>query len=285
MIYLSTGGFKHLLISEIVRFLKDTGIRSLELSSGPHHKNLNEELTSLKNKGFNFVFHNYFPVPSKPFVFNLASKNRDIINLSMQHAMNAIKLSNLFDLKFYSFHAGFLIDPLPEELGKISKNSSIINRNEGLKIFINNLEKLEAFASEYDVKLMVENNVYSANTHKNFGENPLLFVDPKGAEEFLELLPKNIGILCDFAHLKVSANTLNFSPQNFLDLINEKVIAAHLSDNDSIEDLNLHFDHNAWFFEFLRKDLQYYSVEVYDNDLRKLALSFDSVQNFIFNDT
>ena len=56
-----------------------------------------------KHKYINFYFHNYFPVPQKSFVINLASNNKKIIQKSFQHIKKAIRLCKTFKLKFLVF--------------------------------------------------------------------------------------------------------------------------------------------------------------------------------------
>ena len=95
MIYLSTGLLEKKSTSSIVSILDDLKITNLELSSGPYEKNINNFLIKKKNKNkFNFLIHNYFPVPKKAFVLNLASNNSKIRNESSQPALNVENEAN-----------------------------------------------------------------------------------------------------------------------------------------------------------------------------------------------
>ena len=77
MIYLSTGLLEKKSTSSIVNYLENLNITNLELSSGPYEKSLNNFLIKKRTKNkFNFLIHNYFPVPRKAFVLNLASNKK-----------------------------------------------------------------------------------------------------------------------------------------------------------------------------------------------------------------
>ena len=78
-------------------------------------KKLTDEVNS-KNAEFNL--HNYFPPPENPFVINLATKNEKILKKTEDHLKNSIDYAAYLNLKNYSFHAGFVVDISPKEIGK-----------------------------------------------------------------------------------------------------------------------------------------------------------------------
>ena len=57
---------------------------------------------------------------------------------------------------------------------------------------------------------MIENNVITKGNLQVFQDNPFLMSEPVEAKKIMNLLPNNVGMLLDVAHLKVSANTLGF---------------------------------------------------------------------------
>lgn len=277
MIYQSTGGYKGDL--DFLDHPDFDFIKGLEFSSGKFIDDVSIYLKSFTPK-YNIAIHNYFPVPQEDFVLNLASSDDEIVSLSVEHIKRAIELSANFNMEYYSFHAGFLLDPLPHELGKL-KNRKLIDFDVGLENFVNNVNLLAKYAYENNVKLLIENNVCSKNTLKKFQINPLLFVTDSDAESLDKYLDKNVGILCDFAHLKVSANVIGFDRERFLQNIQSRLMACHLSDNDSFEDTNKGFKSDAWFFNFLSKKLNYYSIEVYDRNFETLYSSHLSLNKFL----
>ena len=70
---------------------------------------------------------------------------------------------------------------------------------------------------------MIENNVLSAKNAYEFSANPLLMCDPQECQKIMELLPGSVKLLIDVAHLKVSANSLNFDPSQMFDLCHERI--------------------------------------------------------------
>ena len=97
--------------------------------------------------------------------------------------------------------------------------------------------------------------------------------DSKECLEIMKQTPKNVKFLLDVAHLKVSAHSLKFNPEQMMDECRTYIGGYHLSDNDGLSDTNESFSKNAWFWKYLKSDLDYYSIEVYGqsiNELKKL---------------
>ena len=103
----------------------------------------------------------------------------------------------------------------------------------------------------------------SAKNAAEFSANPLLMCDPDESRQVLERLPADVGFLIDVAHLKVSANSLQFDPVAMFEHCYDRIAGHHLSDNNGLEDSNQRFDENAWFWPHLKKDAGYFSIEVY----------------------
>ena len=273
MIYLSTGGFSNETCLEVSEKLNHNIVRGLELSSGKYTDTLVDDLY-LISKSYNISLHNYFPVPKNPFVFNLASNDPSILKLSLEHAKKAIDISSNFGCKYYSFHAGFLLDPLPNELGSIVKSRKLNNREKSIDIFAENSNYLADYAEKRNVKIFIENNVVSKSNFVSFGRNPSLLADPEETSHIFSRLDDNIKLLVDVAHLKVSANTLGFDPVDYLKDFEEITAAYHISDNDGLEDSNQPFKEDSWFIEHIRKDLYYYSLEIYTSDVEVLESQY-----------
>lgn len=269
MIYLSTGGFSRNTFVETAKLLDSKIVKALELSAGTYCEDLEASLASVKTD-YNLALHNYFPVPKEPFVFNLASGNPTISELSMSHAKKSIELSAKFGSKYYSFHAGYLLDPDVNELGKEIKLTKLIDRTQGLKNFIANVNKLADFAVELGVELLIENNVLSLANSQNFADNPLLMVEAKETELIFEQVRENVHLLIDVAHLKVSANSLGFDAVEYLYKFKPITKGYHLSDNNGEADTNEGFGLDAWFIEHINWNLDYYSIEVYEKDIQVL---------------
>ena len=114
--YISTLAF----LGKTPEDINDIAIKNnfnIEFSSGmPYYDNMEQFFiqSPVKNK----LPHNYFPAPKVPFVLNLASSNDKIRATSVSHCINGLKLAKSVKAPFFSAHAGFCIDPAPDELGR-----------------------------------------------------------------------------------------------------------------------------------------------------------------------
>lgn len=265
MIYFSTGGYKNKTFSEAIEDLKDSNIANFELSGGKYIPNVEDKLLEL-SKDYSFSIHNYFPPSKMPFVFNLGSLNKDILNKSVAHVQDSIHLSSIVGAKFYSFHAGYLIDPQVDELGNKIKKRYLNDRQIALKSFIDKVNELSEYAEKLGIKLLIENNVLSKRNYENFGENPLLMVDFEETQKIMMETNENVGLLIDVGHLKVSSKTLKYSVDNFFSDLDNYIDGYHLSDNDGFEDSNDKISKNSWFWQYIDKKADYFSLEIYNID-------------------
>jgi sugar phosphate isomerase/epimerase len=238
------------------------GLKSVELSGGKPSLGVREELLILKRQ-MNLQIHNYYPPPELPFVFNLASQDLAINKRSISHVKEAMRLAVDIDNPTYSFHAGFLIDPNPEELGQSISGRRLIDRALGLKHFTNNVLELAYEADKLGVELLVENNVLTPANLKNFGQDPLLCTNPKEINFFMGQMPHNVSLLMDLAHLKVSGKALGFCPHEAHESVRSHIGAYHLSDNNGNVDSNNVIDDKSWFWDILKPNLKFYTLEVY----------------------
>jgi len=265
MIYISTGGFKDLAFDEVVLKLNDYGITAFELSGGRYTEEIKEKLFNLSLSN-NLAVHNYFPPHETPFVFNLASLNAEIAESSFSHGKLAIDYAALTGSGVYSFHAGYLIDPRVNELGEKIDKRLINPRDKSMDVFISRVNKLSEYAESKNIKLMIENNVLSQKNYLEFGDCPLMMVELEETAEIMEKTNDNVGLLIDVAHLKVSARTLSFSAKEYLQEFKGLVSGYHFSDNNGLSDDNNPVTENSWFWPFVNKDLDYYSLEIYESD-------------------
>jgi len=262
MIYVSTGGFREKPAAAVSAELFSAGVEAVELSGGAYSVTQLTDLQALAPK-MHFQIHNYFPPPADPFVLNLGSLDREVGERSVAHVEQALEWCGALGGDRYSFHAGFLLDPKVDELGRRIPARSLFDRDGCIEAFVSRITRLARLAAKAGITLMIENNVLSAKNAQEFPANPLLMCDPEECREIMGLLPAAVKQLIDVAHLKVSANSLDFDPSRMFDLCGERIAGFHLSDNDGLEDSNQPVGEDAWFWPHLRKDVDYYSVEVY----------------------
>ena len=271
-VYISTGGIKKVKILDLIKLFTREKIYDLELSGGEKiSKNDYKKLINLsKIDGFNLRPHNYFPPPKKKFVINLASEDKKIISMSIKQIKQSILLTKQMKGKYFSFHAGFRIDPKPKNLGKKFKYFQLLDRNIALRLFKRNLLKINKYAKKNKIKILVENNVITKKNLELFRDNPLLLTNPKEIISFFKSIPKDIGLLLDVGHLKVSAKSEKFNLEKAIMKLNKFTKGYHLSENNSYEDQNKPFAKNAWFYKYLKKNLNYYTIEAYTKNINIL---------------
>jgi sugar phosphate isomerase/epimerase len=269
MVYVSTGGFRGKTANEVTGELISAGIEAIELSGGAYSETLLQDLQVLA-QGIKFQIHNYFPPPEAPFVLNLGSLDPAIGTRSIAHVEKALEWCGVLGSDRYSFHAGFLLDPKVDELGRRIHSRHLFNRDDCIETFINRVTHVAEIAQQTGIAIMIENNVLSAKNALEFSANPLLMTDPQECQKIMRRMPENVRLLIDVAHLKVSARSQDFHPARMFDMCHEWIAAYHLSDNDGQEDSNLPFTEDAWFWPYLKTDVGYYSVEVYGGTPEKL---------------
>jgi len=269
MIYLSTGGYNSLSGYQSAKLFVENGIDHIELSGGGADVDIIDKILSL-NDCCELQIHNYFPPPIDPFVFNLATNNQTVAEKSFKHAVRAINLASKLGCAFYSFHAGFLLDPSINELGCKIRTQNLQERSVAKALFIDRVNEVSSYARQKGVKILLENNVISETNFKEFGTNPFLMTDHFETIEMMNATDNNVGLLVDVAHLKVSSESEGFCKNEYLESTADFTFAYHFSDNDGKFDSNEPFSADSWFWPYVRKDLNYYTLEVYNKDLNVL---------------
>mgnify|MGYP000870245338 FL=1 len=102
--------------SNVLNLLNSFNIKNIELGSNHCWEK------SIKNKllkyPFNFLVHNYFPVPKKNIIINIASSDYLIRKKSIKHIKNSILFTKKINAALYTFHPGFIMDPISESKSK-----------------------------------------------------------------------------------------------------------------------------------------------------------------------
>jgi sugar phosphate isomerase/epimerase len=262
MIYVSTGGNSNQTAIETAHDYARFGIKNIELSGGAYDNEIIKNVEALI-KNTDVQLHNYFPPPKEPFVINLASSNPHIVERTKKHIQFSIDLSAKINTRLYSFHAGFLLDPSVDDLGRQINKKPLMDRKKALDNFVKNVNDLAIYADSLGVSLLIENNVLSYENRERFKGNPLLMTDSKECEFVMQETGSNVSLLIDIAHLKVSANSLNFNAIKFLESLDPWIKAYHFSDNDGLSDSNNPIYKDSWFWPYIRSNVDYYSIETY----------------------
>lgn len=280
MIYVSTGGYSNYTAPEAIAYLNSTDIFNIELSGGKYFNTESPSFHQLIESN-RLLVHNYFPVPYAPFVLNLAASNSVQLEKSINHVINSIKLASTLGSKYYSVHAGFLLDISVSELGKSIAHKTVIPKDQALDIFLRSVNILSDVAHSYSVELLIENNVLSAQNYSKFMDDIFIFSSADDAIYIMNHTPSNVNLLVDVGHLKVSSTSLRFSTSEFLSKLDNWILAYHLSDNDGISDQNKPFTSDSWFWPYIKPSLDYYSIEVYTLSRKLLSAQVDLAHQMI----
>lgn len=247
--YVSTGAFKTRSVSEIIAQALASGLHHIELASGTAWvSDMLDVVRKTSGLSISYLVHNYFPPHENPFVLNLGAADEVTLRRSQEHCRRAVDLCHEFNAPFFSVHAGFAFAGKPENLGSDVTRLPRISLEEAHEIFVKSLRVLCSYAAQKQIRIAVENNVV----------HPFNLVGGKNrvglcatAEDMLrthaDVGADNLAFLIDVGHLKVTANSLRFDRQTFLDKVGPYVAAFHLSDNDGTADQNLPFGDEAWF--------------------------------------
>jgi len=236
-------------ISDVLAECKKENIFNIELGSNHIYEKNYKKI--IKKYNFHFLVHNYFPIPKKSFVVNIASLNKKIRNSSIKHALKAIKFCEETNSKLYTIHPGFLADPI--KASKSKKNYDFVWKEKNLNDYklafnhmLTSLKKIVGFAKKRKVRLAIE-------TEGSFRKKDLLLM--QRPEEYRKLLkyfkPDDLGINLNIGHLNLAAKAFKFSKFQFVKKLKEYILAIELSHNNGIEDQHLPLKKNQWYWKII----------------------------------
>ena len=283
MIFVSSSCVKKSRIKDSVLALVNDGFKNIELSGGTdYYDGYLDDLQEIQDKySLNYQLHNYFPPPKDHFMLNLASMNEGLYQNSIEHCMRAISMCKKLKGTKYGIHAGFLIDFLPAEAGKKISLKRVNNRMNAYSRFSSAWKLLEDFAGD-EVDLYIENNVFSQSNKETYKDNnPFLFTDYHSWLEFSEKV--ECKLLLDFAHLKVSATSLNLSFSSQVDQLIKLTDYFHISGNDGLHDQNQSIVEDSDMIQVLDKYdwvNKTITLEIYEG-IKSLHQSFDFLDSKI----
>jgi sugar phosphate isomerase/epimerase len=207
----------------------------------------------VKDYSFEYLVHNYFPVPKESFVVNIASLDENIHQRSIKHIKDSIDFCSKINARLYTFHPGFLTDP--KGSNPSNQNYDFQWDNEFLKKanyemawerMVVAFQEIIHYAREKQVTIAFETE---GSFHK---KDHLMMQQPKEYERFLKLFSSDaIGINLNIGHLILAANTFGFSYQTFVDLIADYVVAMELSHNNGVEDQHLPLQSDGWYWSLI----------------------------------
>lgn len=237
-------------LSIALELCKNSDIKKIEIGSN-HCFEINYDY--LTKYGFDYLVHNYFPIPQDSFVLNIASFNPEIRLRSIKHIKKAIDFCSKVGANLYTFHPGFLTDPnganesdnnydFQWDESQLDKS----NFNNAKSLMYTALDDIINFASSKLVKIAIETE---GSVNK---KNHLLMQRPEEYEEFLvKYAPQDIGINLNIGHLNLASNAFHFKREDFVYLIQDYIVAMELSHNNGIEDQHLPLQTDGWYWDLI----------------------------------
>jgi sugar phosphate isomerase/epimerase len=283
-IAVSTAAFQSNSLFDIIELAKDNSIYAIELSGNLEYLSEKKIFTLLSNNisEIEFLFHNYAPVPKKSFVLNLAHPST--VEQSIYHCRNAIDICKMFGINIFSVHAGMAFNPDPQCLGSLQSHYQTINFNDSQRLLLSSVHKIADYGLKNNVFVLIENNVVPLFNCPDRANKRYHFADLSDCTNMLKILSHpNIGVLLDVGHLKVSAQTFGFKPEEFILVYSDKIKAVHLSENDGTSDQNLLIKMDSWFWNQISWDgLRYVSLEIKPQAVNILKKQVDLIGSKIY---
>ena len=240
-------------LSSALDICKDNRLNSIEIGSNHCFE---EDYDYLFNYDFKYLVHNYFPIPEKTFVLNVASSDNEIFQRSISHICNSIDFCERIGAELYTFHPGFLIDPRGSNISNENYDFQWDSGRLASKNYEGAWERMIAavcevarYARGKKVKLAIE-------TEGSFYQrNHLLMQKPEEYERWFKLFSLDeIGVNLNIGHLNLATKAFNFKREDFIDLIADYVVAMELSHNDGIEDQHLPLEPDGWYWPLIQDE-------------------------------
>jgi len=240
-----------LQLTKALELCKNSNLRFVELGSNHCYSSTFD--LDVKNYNFIYLVHNYFPIPKIPFVLNIASLNENIFRRSITHIFNAIDFCDRIGAKLYTFHPGFLSDPIGSnsstknldfQWGNKSPNKT--NYDIAYENMLRGIYQCAGYAQKKNVKIAIE-------TEGSFNKNQFLLMQkPEEYERFFkEFNPSDIGINLNIGHLNLASHAFHFNTDDFVNIIADYIVAMELSHNDGYEDQHLPLLNDAWYWTII----------------------------------
>ena len=235
---------------EALNLCKRLDIEGVELGSNHCFE---KDYSYIQNYEFRLLTHNYFPIPEDDFVVNIASKNEDIRQRSLQHARTAIDFSDDAGAEIYTLHPGFITDPAGKkrslenydfEFGHADIRGSAHKLT--TELMFKSLDELVKYAQKRSVKLAIETEG-SVNHH-----NQLIMQTLEEYEILFEHFNSDeLGLNLNIGHLNLASKYFDFDAFEFAHFIQPSVVAMELSHNFGQNDDHLPLQRGAWYWPLI----------------------------------
>ena len=228
------------------------GINDVELGHCPP-PNSSELSAEIRRRGLRVLLHNYFPPPAKPFVLNLASADSNVLAKSRAMMFRALEISAEVGAPFYSVHSGFRAEIAADSLGAKLRFGAVQPEAEAWRRFDESIRAGLAFARSRNVRLLLEPNVVAPFNYTPDCEQVLMMATANEIVEFFgRIADPNVGLLLDSGHLNVTARTLGYDREEFVERVAPWIGAFHFHDNDGLADQHQPAGLDSWAAHLVR---------------------------------
>ena len=262
-------------LKSAIDILNKNDLYNIEIGSNHQYE---ENYNYVLKKKCNYLVHNYFPVPKKSFVINIASLDNKIRSRSINQIKKSILFCKKSKAKLYTFHPGFLSDPEGEGNGnKKSRNydfkwkAKLLKKNYlvSWSYMIKSIKEVIEFAKKKNINIAIETEgSVNASDH-------LLMQKPIEYKKFMKIFSnKEIGINLNIGHLNLASKKFKFDKFKFIKLISNYIVAFECSHNYGRDDNHLPLKKYAWYWRVLKD-------KKYENLPKILEFRYVSVQKIL----
>ena len=284
-IYVSTSCLGHKLnLNDILEVYWQNGFRGVELG---FIQGRVKDMDLLKAYGFNYLVHNYFPPEDPPFLLNIASSSFDELERSLSFVKKRLAMCNKYEIPMYSLHAGFRSTGVPTETGIIF-DDVIAPYDKAFNRMVESLTKINEWADEYGIIVLIENNVSSSEASGFVGERVLLQTPEEFHKLFAVIDLDKLGMLLDLGHFKVASTWLKFDMDKSISGLLDNVRGLHIHDNDGKYDEHQTISTNSEIVFLVRKYFRDRPIPVVleprCSSVSEVVLNFKILEESLHND-
>lgn len=250
-IYISTTYAKDgTSVAKVLEECAKANITNVELGSNHCFE---KDYGYITDYAFNFLVHNYFPVPEQSIVVNIASDDPQIVDLSIEHIRKSIDYTASIGGHLYTFHPGFLMDPLSANQSDENYDFVFAEDSAGSASYqrawdrmMASVETICAYAGSKKVNIAIESEGSVTKKHL------LLMQKPEEYAQFYRYFSKSdIGVNLNLGHLNLVATAFDLSRDELVEYLAPYVVAMELSHNDGVEDQHLPLEKEGWYWEYI----------------------------------
>jgi sugar phosphate isomerase/epimerase len=265
-------------VSDVLQQCEENSISNVELGSNHSHEENFERI--LGKHPFQYLVHNYFPIPKDSFILNIASLNDQIRQRSIDHILWAIDFCKCIEARLYTFHPGFLTDPQGSNLD--SNNYDFQFNDDSLR-FDNPSQAFERLTTaiseivDYSKNKSVQIAIETEGSISK--KDHLIMQQPDEYKKFFsQFSPDDIGINLNLGHLNLASKAFGFSRDEFVNLISDYIVAMEMSHNNGENDDHLPLVDDEWYWDIISDPnfkKTYKILEFRESSFRQIRESFE----------